>query len=229
MASDDTRVDLAGRDLTSLSGLEIASNTQWLDLSLNALTSLDSLPAMPALRELLLNRNRLQHVRGIERAPVVRTLSISFNSIEDLGPLASLHLLRHLYARSVPYGSLAPLSMLPLETLTLTVYAAEDLDPLDSIASLCELHLSGAGLARLASVPRLAQLRSLSLTQCPELTDISWLRGAERLERLSLAFTGVMELWALAELPLQSLSLQGTPAVSQLPAWTARIAELRLS
>ncbi len=229
MASDDTRVDLAGRDLTSLSGLEIASNTQWLDLSLNALTSLDSLPALPALRELLLNRNLLHRLNGIERAPVVHTLSISFNPVEDLAPLAGLAKLRQLYARSVPYRSLTPLTELQIETLTITVYAAEDLDPLHSISSLRELHLSGAGLTRLASVPCLAQLRSLSLTHCPELTDISWLRGAKRLERLSLAFTGVMELWALAELPLQSLSLQGTPAVSQLPAWTAHIAELRLS
>jgi internalin A len=219
--------EYAHQGLTHLAGLALPPTLSRLDLSLNELSTLADLPPLPALVELILNRNPLRDLGGLERAPALVSLSLSHTRLERLDALAGLKRLTALYARSVPYVSLAPLAALPLTTLALSVYDPAELEVLKEHPFL-ELHLTGAGLSALPPL-RWGALHTLSLTHAPALVDVSALRAATALTRLSLAFTEVNDIDALASLSaLTTLDLRGTPAAARpLPAWTAKL-DLRL-
>ncbi len=226
-AAPDTARDYAHQGLTHLAGLELAPTLTRLDLSLNELSTLADLPPLPALTELIVNRNPLTSLEGIERAPALTSLSLSHTRLERLDALAGLTQLTALYARSVPYVSLAPLAALPLHTLALTVYDPAELEVLNQ-HPLVELHLTGAGLSALPPL-RWDALHTLSLTHAPALADVRTLSAATALTRLSLAFTAVEDIAPLASLSaLTTLDLRGTPAAARpLPAWASRL-DLRL-
>ncbi|HLN64290.1 MAG TPA: leucine-rich repeat domain-containing protein, partial [Symbiobacteriaceae bacterium] len=104
-----------------------------------------------------------------------------------------------------------------LEILDLAGNRVSDLRPLQSLASLVSLYLSGNPVASLAPLSGLTRLENLSL-HGTQVTDVRPLAGLKDLGSLNLSSTRVRDLAPLAGLTnLNTLGLYNTPITSLLP------------
>ena len=136
-------IDIAGKGISDITGLEFATNLRELDLRDNPITDLrplanlttlerlylsDILPSTPTLdlrplanlinlEELFLENSKVSDISLLSRLKKLRILDLSHNHISDLRPLADLRELRILRIRGNPIDDLTPLSGLNLTHL----------------------------------------------------------------------------------------------------------------
>ena len=91
------RLDLPGREIESLKGLQYAPNLRLLDLANNRISDLTPLAGLQNLEELGLNRNAIKDVSPLASLTNLLVLTIERNLITDVEPLrglANLHVLK---------------------------------------------------------------------------------------------------------------------------------------
>jgi RNA polymerase sigma factor (sigma-70 family) len=136
-------IDVAGKGIFDLTGLEFATNLRELDLRDNPITDLrpltnlttlkalylsDIFPNTPTLdlrplanlinlEDLTLENSKVSDISPLARLKKLEILHLSHNDISDLRPLAGLKELRHLRIRGNPIKDLTPLSGLKLTHL----------------------------------------------------------------------------------------------------------------
>ncbi len=134
-------IDVAGKGISDITGLEFATNLRELDLRDNPITDLrplanlttlkrlylsDIFPNAPTLdlrplaelinlEELTLENSKVSDIGPLARLKKLRILHLSHNDISDLRPLVGLRELRELRIRGNPIEDLTPLSGLNLE------------------------------------------------------------------------------------------------------------------
>ncbi|MBN2133320.1 MAG: leucine-rich repeat domain-containing protein [Sedimentisphaerales bacterium] len=115
-ASDMLRLDSlsAHADITSLVGLEYATNLRQLDLGDNDITTLDPLAGLVYLEGLDLSINQISDVSPLAGLSELRYLVLSDNEISDISPLSSLTELYHLALRGNPLNEEAYSTYIPL-------------------------------------------------------------------------------------------------------------------
>lgn len=115
-ASDMLRLDSlsAHADITSLVGLEYATNLRQLDLGDNDITTLDPLAGLVYLEGLDLSINQISDVSPLAGLSELRYLVLSDNQISDISPLSSLTELYHLTLRGNPLNEEAYSTYIPL-------------------------------------------------------------------------------------------------------------------
>ena len=133
-------IDVAGKGIFDLTGLEFATNLRELDLRDNPITDLrpltnlttlkglylsDIFPNTPTLdlrplaklinlEDLTLENSRVSDISPLARLKKLEILHLSHNDISDLRPLTGLRELRQLRIRGNPIKDLTPLSGLKL-------------------------------------------------------------------------------------------------------------------
>ena len=136
-------IDIAGKGISDITGLEFATNLRELDLRDNPITDLrplanlttlgrlylsDILPSTPTLdlrplanlinlEELTLENSKVSDISPLARLKKLQILDLAHNDISDLRPLDGLRELRKLRIRGNPIKDLTPLSGLNLEHL----------------------------------------------------------------------------------------------------------------
>ena len=136
-------INVAGKGISDITGLEFATNLGELDLRDNPITDLRPLanlttlqdlylsgifPNTPTLdlrplanlinlEELTLENSKVSDISPLARLKKLRILHLSHNDISDLRPLIDLRELQELRIRGNPIGDLTPLSGLNLEHL----------------------------------------------------------------------------------------------------------------
>ena len=136
-------IDIAGKGISDLTGLEFATDLRELDLRDNPITDLrplanltmlerlylsDILPSTPTLdlrplanlinlEELTLENSKVSDISPLARLKKLQILDLSHNDISDLRPLAGLRELKVLRIRGNPIDDLTPLSELNLTHL----------------------------------------------------------------------------------------------------------------
>ena len=136
-------IDIAGKGISDLTGLEFATNLRELDLRDNPITDLrplanlttlerlylsDIFPSTPTLdlrplanlinlEELTLENSKVSDINPLARLKKLQILDLSHNDISDLRPLVGLRELRKLRIEGNPISDLTPLSGLNLEHL----------------------------------------------------------------------------------------------------------------
>lgn len=193
-------------------------------LSLASLYSLEDLPPLDGLntiRSLKLNGTKIANLAGIESAANLRELWLGehVSNIEQLRrltrltqlvahcgelrnikALASLPLLRRLYASSNYVDDITPLSKCPqLQEAYLQFSKLENIDAFAAVSSLTNISLSRAKVGDISPLKNHVALRQLTLTDCP-IEDISPVAGLTRLRVIDLAGTSVSDLSSLASL-----------------------------
>ncbi len=170
-------------DLSALSGLD---NLEELDLSQNQISDLGPLAGLDRLISLNLHGNRISDVSPLAGLESLGVLVLRLNQISDISPLGAVENLWDLDISNNQISDLSPLSALT-QLLTLEAFCNQisDLSPLSSVASLGSLYLSGNQISDVSPVAGLENLYSLDL-ESNRISDISSLCSLTSLSRLDL-------------------------------------------
>lgn len=144
-------LDASYRKVTSLKGIEYATNLTSLDACVNEINDASVLSALTGLRILILNNNKITDLSPLSGLTNLIELDVHDNGVEDLSPIAGLIGLEHLTMRRNWISDLSPLSgMTHLHHLDLHLNyrlhnlrenQITDISPLTTLIALDELYL----------------------------------------------------------------------------------------
>ena len=217
-------LDLSGRGITDLLGLEGCRNLRELNLADNQVLDVSPLAGLSNLRELNLANNPITNLEEANLQLLVgiplRSLDLSFNSQTqedrtllspaDISLLAGFRTLEVLRLAGNQVESAEGLAGLTnLRELDLQGNQLLDLRFLEDLTLLETLDLASNQLWDITVLQRIGKLRMLNL-QANAITDITALEGLVLLEELNLAENQVSDLSPLRDaLRLRELDLHG--------------------
>ena len=178
-------------EIRDLTGLELATNLEKLDLWGNEVADVSPLSRSSAAvgpPGLGATGSRTSH--RSQRMVGLRNLSLTDNPISDLSPLRELRRLQSLFVGGADHG-------------------ISDVSALGELTNLRSLQAANLGIVDLSLLSGLVQLRSLSIPNNP-VADLSPLRDMTRLGSLDVSGTAVSDLSPLSDLQLQSLFINRT-------------------
>lgn len=91
-----TKLELSGRGIVDLQGLESMENLIYLDLSNNEISNIDSIKKLINLKKLVLHKNKIGSIKVIESLTKLEELDLSNNLIGDITALGGLSQLTRL-------------------------------------------------------------------------------------------------------------------------------------
>ena len=168
-----TSPNLRKRGISDLTGLEFATNMDWLSISYNSISDLSPVAQMTKLRG----------------------LSANGNQIDTISPLANLTNLTHLrVADNKEELSLTPLRRLSkLEELNLRHTVVTNITRIAGLTNLRHLDLLDTGLSSVNVVRTLTKLEHLNVGG-NSISDISHLAGLTNLRKLILADNNISDI-----------------------------------
>ena len=198
----------AGKGISSLKGLEYATNLTTLDLSGNQIVDISALSGMTKLTSLNLENNQITDIGPLSGLTSLTWLALDGNKLgdpdhqrmADLSPLSGLVHLTELYLSRNQITDIDSLSGLTrLTRLELGSNRISDLTPLQNLTNLTELHLQWNQIVSLSGLERLTKLVFLT-SEGNQINDISVLSGLTSLYWLDLEHNQVHDVSALARL-----------------------------
>ena len=99
-----SNLDVLGKDISSLTGLEHATNLERLYLDSNDIVDISPLAGLTNLERLYLNSNAIVDISPLAGLTNLESLDIFSNDIVDISPLAGLTNLERLYLDSNAIG-----------------------------------------------------------------------------------------------------------------------------
>ena len=191
-----TKLDAGGRSITSLTGLDYATNLDTLNLWGNKISDLSPLGYLTKLENLNLSGNSITDLGPLSSLTNLKGLNLRENRISDLRPLSSLTNLKWLDLYQNSISNISPSGLDPLAALTnlesLAIgsnYSLDgDIGPLASLTRLKNLRINGVGLRdsglktlahALTDLKHLAISSNLLLTDFEPLTCLTKLTGLE--------------------------------------------------
>ena len=187
-------------DTAPLSGLD---SLQRLDLQDNGFTNLAQLDGLESLRWLNLTRNNITSLAALPALPSLKELYVSFNETSDITPLAGRSELTHLALDGNQITDIAPLAQLPqLESLQISGNRISDIGALSALSKLSVLRLSTNPVTDHAPLRALTELTELHLyrTGIADLAPLAGLTSLRFLDIRDNQITSLSPLSALAAL-----------------------------
>ena len=220
------------KQIIDLTGLEHATNLEYIELNDNRIVDLTPLAELTQLKGLAIKRNRISDIGPLAGLAQLRSLGISGNQISDIGPLAGLNRLSalalnynqiedltplkelknlqvlDLYGNQITGGDLTLLVEFPkLVSLGLSINQIRDISPLAKLTNLTSLALEGNQISDITSLAGLTNLTHLWLDS-NQISDITPLKGLTNLRVLNLYGNQISDVTPLKELTnLQLLNL----------------------
>ena len=216
-------LDARNKDIRDLTGLQFATNLEWLSLRDNQISDLSPLAGLIELRELSLRNNPLSDlspVRGLKNlvglwgtdtqvsdlSPLAGLINLKYlrftnGNVSDLSPLAGLINLEHLrFSRNRGVSDISPLAgLINLKRIGSWGHSISDLSPLAGLTKLESIDFCGGNISDLTPLAGLTGLKELYIAR-EEVSDISTLAGLTGLTRLSLKDNDILDISALAGL-----------------------------
>ena len=228
-----TSLQAEDRGIRDLTGLELATSLEALDLSSfccwkrsyfeqevtpNRVTDLSPLAELARLRHLELNGNEIVDISPLAGLTGMTYLSLTRNQISDLSPLAELTELEHLNLLSNRISDLLPLTRLTtLFRLNLGENDIVDIAPLADLIKLRDLYLYSNRISDLRPLTALARLTWLTSHE-NEIVDVGPLAALTELEDLFLGENSISDLSPLVEMTgLKRLGLGDNAIVDFAP------------
>ncbi len=144
-----TKLELSGRGIVDLQGLEGMENLIYLDLSNNEISNIDSIKKLVKLKKLVLHKNKIGSIKSIESLRSLEELDLSNNIIGDITILGSLTNLNRLDLSRNGIVSINSLSSL-IKLQYLSLYEnkiSEGEESLKGLYNLKELYLKNSGVS----------------------------------------------------------------------------------
>ncbi len=218
-----TSLDISNAGVTDLSGLEYATNLQYLVALNNQISDLSPLIGLSSLQELTLQKNNITDVSDLSGLTNLTKLTIGDNPISSLTPLAGLTKLRVLSLPQTAVTDITPVAgftsmfyldisntdvadLSPLKNLTApaVLYAfstkVTDLTPLAGLVNLDLLDVTGDPITSLEPLANLVNLRELDAYSTDTITDLTPLAGLPKLQHLGVSGGQIYDISPLAQL-----------------------------
>ncbi len=195
------------RDLT---GLEVATNLERIELRHNAITDLTPLRNLTRIENIKLRDNLIVDVSPLAKLINVGWLGLEENRITDLSSLSGLVKLGGLGINGNPISDISGVSgMLSLDGLAAWDTRITDLSPLAKLRKLGWMGISGGTISDLSPLAGLTSLRELTIDSSG-VSDVSPLAKLTRLRELHLQENKISDVSPLATLVnLERLNLEG--------------------
>ena len=239
-------------NISDLTGLEHATQLEWLWLRYNEISDLTPLSGLTGLRGLGLHNNEISDLTPLSDLTGLRGLGLDNNEISDLTPLADMTELDWLDVWNNEISDLTPLANMtrlesldigdnqisditPLANMTRLVYlylGSNQIDDIGLVASfprLEVLYISGNNISNITSLTNLTRLERLGAWD-NEISDITPLKKLVRLRNLYFNNNFIVDITALAglrvleRLELRNNSIQDVSPLARL----TRLKDLRL-
>ena len=202
-----TVLKAADKDISDLTGLEHATNLDFLNLGNNQVKDISPLADLINLRHLELAANVVESVAPLAELIRLQILNLSNNPVKDHTPLANLTTLTQLLLNNNQITDISPLANLTnLTHLYLGDNALETIEPLAGLINLRVLILYNAGVKDITPLADLTALESLELVR-NMIADISPLVRLKNLKRLRIAENPIRDFTPLLELEGVELDL----------------------
>ncbi len=205
-----TRLNVGGRGIERLDGLEYMSDLIYLDLSDNQVSDLTPLGHLIGLKELSLRNNGITDLSAI-----------NFAVLLDLPNLTSLSLRHNVVWNNGSHTRLSDISMLSklkmLEELELRDNQIEDISPLRGLVSLQVLDLRENRIKEIYSLSELVNLIELNLRD-NDVEDISPIAKLKKLTYLNVHSNNkIKTITPLVSLSnLQTLIIRNVPVADEV-------------
>ncbi|WP_434303012.1 leucine-rich repeat domain-containing protein [Clostridium botulinum] len=147
--SSITKLELSGRGIVDLQGLESMENLTYLDLSNNEISNIDSIKKLVKLKRLVLHKNKIGSIKSIEGLKYLEELDLSNNLIGDITALGGLSQLTRLDLSRNGIVSINSLGgLINLQYLSLYENKiSEREETLKKLYGLRELYLKNSGVS----------------------------------------------------------------------------------
>ena len=173
-----THLNVRDRGIGDLTGLESATNMDWLEISYNSISDLTPVAQMTKLRTLWASENEIGTISPLANLTNLRTLGLSNNrSALSLTPLRRLTNLEYLGIRHVSLTNITRIA---------------------GLSNLRELDLLDTGLSSVNIVRTLTNLERLNVAG-NSISSISPLSGLTNLRRLILANNNISDIAPLVD------------------------------
>ena len=211
-----TTLEVDGRRVVDLTGLEHATQLKELVLARNNISNLTPLSQLTQLKELVLARNNISNLTPLSQLTQLMELDLSDNNISNLTPLSQLIKLRTLnlngYDGDRSISDITPLSQLiQLTTLDLAFNKIVDITPLAQLTQLTWLDLAQNNISNLTPLAQLTKLTWLKLSgKSNKIVDITPLAQLTQLTTLDLGGSSIYDNYIGDLTPLAHLKHLGS-------------------
>ena len=220
-------LEVPGRDIQDLTGLQFATNLEglilgWWGRGSNQVSDLSPIAGLINLRRLFLNNNPVSNISPLRGLKNLTELSLYDTLVSDISIVGGFTNLTRLALEGVLISDLSPVAgLVNMEILSFSNEDISDLSPLAGLIKLRQLFSWGNSISDLSPLAGLTKLEQIdlcggnisdltplaSLTSLTELyfrnekiSDISPLAGLTGLKRLGLAENDISDLSSLTDL-----------------------------
>ena len=206
------------KDITDLTGLEYATNLDYLEAWRNQIRDISPLKNLVRLKTVILWGNQIQDITPLANLTNLTALGLAINAVETVEPLAGLMRLQILNLSTNRIVDITPLANLTnLTELTVSQNQVHDLNPLARLTRLTFLNLNNNRISDLTPLINLTALETLRL-HINAIVDITPLANLTNLTELTLSHNQVRDLNPLMNLTaLQTLWLNMNAIVDITP------------
>ena len=191
------RIFAEDKGISDLTGLEFATNLEWLKIQGNQISDLSPLAGLTKLDLLDISNNEVRDLSPLTGLTNLRHVKISHNNISDLSPLAELPNLNRFDSWGNPLSDLSPLVGLEI----IDICGGQlDISTLEGAKNLKELYLLGGGVSDVSPLVKLTGLTRLRVAGNNNVSDISPLAELTGLKWLELSENRISDISPLVKL-----------------------------
>ena len=197
-----TEIELENAGLTSLVGLENATNITRVAVYDNRITDLTPLKSLPRLRELEIGNNLISDLSPLVGLPSISYINAYNNRITDISPLTAIIPLRNAYFSGNNITDLSPLKNVQSSNLRNVSFDSNRIIDASPLANLTKLEYIGLGynnIRDISFVENMPNLNNLSIAG-NNLSDISPLSNAPFLKYLYINDNKISDITPLSNL-----------------------------
>lgn len=205
-----TTLNIEREGITSLQGLQYATNLTKLLAGLNDISDLTPLAKLKNLTDLQIYGNDITDLKPIKNLKKLTILNLASNEITNIAPLKGLTKLQYLLLNNIRTTTIDLKQLVQLSALSylnLNNDAIKNSKLLGKLTKLTWLSLAGSDVKRITFLQTLTNLKLLDLTN-NKISDITAIKKLTKLTDLSLGLNQISNIKPLAKLTkLESLSL----------------------
>ena len=194
------RLDAQNKGIQDLTGLQFATNLEWVSFNDNEISNLSPIVELINLKMLSLWRTNLSDLSPLAGLINLTTIYITRGNISDLSPLAGLINLKRIFVWGNPVSDLSPLAGLTtLERIDICGGNISSLKPLAGLIRVKELFLASNGISDVSPLAGLTGLTRLGLHD-NDISDISPIAGLTNLKWLRIDDNDISDVSPIARL-----------------------------
>ncbi|CAI6048406.1 hypothetical protein PAECIP112173_01291 [Paenibacillus sp. JJ-100] len=205
-----TSVNLYGKEIKSLDGLQYASNLKYVSLNHNKIADLSPLSTLTKLKGINLNHNQITSIEALSSLTALEELQLSGNQIDSIEVVKQLPMLRFLEVNDNKITDISALSSAKhLEVLELSNNRIAEVDSIVKLPKLIYLNIANTKISDLSLLKPLSNnLRVLNVSG-NQITDLRDLEGMTKLTALYAENNYIKDITPLKKMKnLSSLNLR---------------------